>query len=263
MQDSRDEVAQGQAEVSRQVAEELAALGVRPGGALLVHAGLRALGPIPGGAETVVRGLLAALGEPGTLLMPALSYQHVTRARPAFDVSLTPSNVGALAEYFRTRPGTRRSVHPTHSVCGVGPQSAALLDEHGLDNTPVGPHSPFSKLPAFAGQILMLGCGLKPSTSMHGVEEVAEAPYLFGGWTAYRLTDGGGAAYEKLYRYHGFSGWTQRYDRLADVLDRGAGLSEGRVLRGRAHLIEATALWERAAAALRGDPYYFVERRSA
>jgi len=57
-----------------QIANDLKALGLREGGVLLVHASLRSLGKVPGGAETVVRGLLHALGEKGTLLMPALSY---------------------------------------------------------------------------------------------------------------------------------------------------------------------------------------------
>jgi len=81
-----------------------------------VHTSLRSLGKVPGGAETVVRGLLYALGENGTLLTPALSYASVGVNNPVFDVLHTPSCVGALPEYFRTRPGTIRSVHPTHSV---------------------------------------------------------------------------------------------------------------------------------------------------
>ena len=113
-----------------QIANDLTALGLREGGVGLVHASLRSLGTVPGGAETVVCGLLRALGENGTLLMPALSYASVGINNPIFDVLHTPSCVGALPEYFRTRPSTIRSVHPTHSVCGVGSKAESLLNEH-------------------------------------------------------------------------------------------------------------------------------------
>lgn len=114
---------------------------------------MRSLGKVPGGAETVVLGMLQALGEDGTLLMPALSYAHIDAENPVFDVLNTPSCVGALPEYFRTRPGTIRSVHPTHSVCGVGIQAESLLKNHHLDTTPCGEHSPLSRITFHARKI--------------------------------------------------------------------------------------------------------------
>jgi len=144
--------------MQRHIADDLRNLGIREGGVLLVHASLRSLGPVDGGAETVICGLLDALGEHGTLLMPALSYESVGVHNPVFDLLHTPSCVGALTEYFRTRSGTLRSVHPTHSVCGIGPKAEELCQEHYLDTTPCGEHSPFSRLRAMEGQILFLGC---------------------------------------------------------------------------------------------------------
>jgi len=235
-------------------------VGVRPGGVLLVHSSLSSLGPVPGGAKTVVQGLLEALGPDGTLLMPALSYARVTPEQPLFDVRLTPSNIGALPEYFRTRPGTLRSIHPTHSVCAVGRLAAELLDRHIEDRTPCGPRSPVRLLPEYDGQILMLGCGLRPNTSMHAVEEMVVPPYLFGGTLAYRLVGWDWGVTEAVYRVHGFKGWQQRYDRVADVLEE-PHLSRGRVLASDVHLIEASAMWRAALAALRRDPFCFVERR--
>ncbi|MEJ5200161.1 MAG: AAC(3) family N-acetyltransferase [Anaerolineae bacterium] len=245
-------------EQCQRMADDLLALGVRPGGVLLVHASLRSLGALAGGAETAVAGLLAALGPEGTLLMPALSYQHVTAQQPVFDVRLTPSNVGALPEYFRTRPGTLRSMHPTHSVCGYGPLAGEILSRHDEDRTPCGPHSPFHLLPRYQGQILMLGCGLRPNTSMHAIEELVEPPYLYGGLLTYRLVDWQGNAREATYRVHGFQGWAQRYDRVTGVLGEPA-LRRGPVLAAQAHLLDAAALWSAALAALRSDPLFFVE----
>ncbi|HHE70692.1 MAG TPA: AAC(3) family N-acetyltransferase [Chloroflexi bacterium] len=241
-----------------EIAEALQQLGVRPGGVLLVHSSLSSLGYVPGGPETVIQALLKALGPGGTLLMPALSYLYVTPKRPLFDVRTTPSNVGAIPEAFRLRRGTYRSIHPTHSVCALGPLTKHLLEHHKEDDTPCGPHSPFSLLPEVQGQILMLGCGLRPNTSMHGIEERVVPPYLFAPPTTYVITDYHGVTYEKTYTPHSFQGWEQRYDRVAALLSPPA-LRTGHVLQATCHLLEAEALWERALSALQRNPLAFVE----
>lgn len=238
---------------------DLLALGVRPGGALLVHASLKSLGSVPGGAESVIRALLAALGKGGTLLMPALTYESVTPLNPVFIQNQTPSCIGIIPETFRLRPGTRRSLHPTHSVCAVGPLTEELLLPHAQDTTPCGPNSPFRRLPELNGQILMLGCGLEPNTSIHAIEEIVEPPYLFDPPLRYTLTDESGHTFEKEYIPHNFIGWQQRYERVAEILSEPA-LRAGRVYGAQAHLIEASGLWEAALGQLRGDALFFVEK---
>lgn len=248
--------------IERQIEQELLEAGLRRGGAVLVHSSVRSLGPLPGGLEPVMRGLLAALGEEGTLLMPALSYLHVNPEHPFFEARQTPSNIGALPEYFRTRPGTLRSTHPTHSVCAVGPLAGQILGQHHLDNTPCGPHSPFRALRDLdgrGGQILFLGCGLTPNTSMHGVEELAgPPPYLFGSETLYHLVHPDGQSTEMLMRNHWFKNTVQRYDRLVKVLAQDE-LQQGRVLGARVQIVECRPMWEKALATLERDPLYFVD----
>ncbi|MBT6145448.1 MAG: AAC(3) family N-acetyltransferase [Gemmatimonadetes bacterium] len=242
------------------LAGDLTDLGVRPGGVLLVHASLSSLGYIPGGAATTIDALQRALGDEGTLLIPALSYATVNADQPVFDLQHTPSCIGAIPEYFRTRADTWRSASPTHSVCGAGPRAAELLADQHLDDTPVGPHSPFRRLRDAGGQLLFLGCGMRPNTSMHGVEEVAEAPYLFKSqsvaYTAH-LPDG---IHQLGIRRHNFDGWEQRYERVADQLTPEE-LRIGPVLKATAHLLDVPAMWERALAMLARDPYCFVQRR--
>ena len=237
----------------------LRTLGLPPGATLLVHASLRSLGPVDGGAETVVQGLLEAVGDQGTLLMPALSYETVSADNPVFDALTTPSCVGALPEYFRTRPGTLRSVHPTHSVCAAGCRAEEIIAGHELDTTPCGPHSPFHRLPQYDGWILMLGCGLKPNTSMHAVEELVEPPYLFKEPADYETTRADGVRTPMTVRQHDFSGWSQRYDRIACLLTPDE-LRVGPVLKARVQLINARALWRAARAALERDPLFFVQK---
>jgi len=191
--------------------------------------------------------------------MPALSYEYVDAARPVFDVLHTRSNIGAVSEYFRTRLGTRRSVNPTHSVCGIGMLAERMLGDHHLDDTPCGPRSPYRALRDVGGQILFLGCGLRPNTSMHGVEELVEPPYLFGPTITYRIVLPDGSEAEMPCRRHSFAGWAQRYDRVEPLLED-EGLSTGDILGATVHILECRVMWERALAAIRRDPFFFVQR---
>ncbi len=242
-----------------QMVEELSALEIRPGGMLLVHASLRSLGAVEGGAETVIQALLQVLGEQGTLLLPALSYETVSAEQPRFDVRHTPSCVGALTEYFRQREGTMRSLHPTHSVCAVGRDAEALLASHYHDETPCGTNSPFHHLPLNNGQILFLGCGLRPNTSMHAIEELIEPSYLYGSVVEYDMIDQTGKSFPMNVRSHNFAGWVQRYDRVANVLDP-LFIHRGKVLQADCYVVEAAPMWLAAYERLRINPLYFVER---
>ena len=240
-----------------QMTADLLQSGVRPGGVLLVRSSLSSLGHVPGGAETVIRGLLESLGPKGTLPMPALGTDRVEP--PRFDVINTPTWTGRIPETFRKRPGTQRSLHPTHSVCGAGPLASEILGRHEEDRTPCGPNSPFRRLPDFNGQLLMLGCGLRPNTSFHAIEELIEPPYLYGESQdcVLRLEDGREVA--RTYRMHGFSGWRQRYDRIEPLLAP-EHLLRGKVLSADVHLLDAQAMWREGLAALRQDPLFFTDR---
>jgi aminoglycoside 3-N-acetyltransferase len=244
--------------MGRSLTDDLASLGVREGGVLLVHSSYKSLGPLGGGPAEVIRGLQEALGTHGTLLMPALSYAAVTPEQPVFDVRATPSCVGIIPETFRRTPGVLRSMHPTHSVCASGPRARELLARHGSDTTPCGPGSPFRAVPSAGGQILMLGCGLRPNTSMHAVEELVVPPYLFGEQLTYTLVGEDGRQARKAYKTHGFVGWEQRYDRIQRLLGA-PDLRAGMVLDAECYLLEAARLLASALEALRRDPLFFVD----
>ena len=234
-------------------------LGIEPGDTVLVHTSLKAL-QAPGlRAEEVIEALMTVLTPRGTLLVPALSYSNVTRETPVFDEKMTPACIGALPEVFRTKYATHRSIHPTHSVCAWGRYAYSVTAWHKLDETPVGPHSPFMQLPMLGGKILMLGCGLRPNTFMHGVEEAARASYpLDPQYCLYTLRDKNAKTTRKMYHPHCFGSLIQRYDRLADLLHEPQ-LVQGRVLNGVAYLIDAKAAYEAGTQAIRRKDGFFID----
>lgn len=233
------------------------ALGILPGDTVLMHSSMKAirteLSP-----EAFLQILIDYLGAEGTLLLPALSYHILGEGAPyRFDSRETPACIGLLPETFRKMPGVVRSGHPTHSVCAVGAKAQYLTQNHCMDNTPVGPNSPFRLLPGVGGKILMLGNVLKCCTFMHGMEEIAGAPYCLNEHTDEYIVDG-----EKKQLYgHDFRGVEQRYDRIANIL-REPALRTGKIGAADCHLIDARALQRAATMMMAEDPYWFVDKKN-
>lgn len=154
----------------RRLRGDLAAIGVEPGTTLVVHSSLSALGWVEGGAPTVVRALLDAVGDDGTLAMPAAT-PHVGEGLP-FDRRTTPTTMGAIAETFRNWPGSLRSEHPLESVCARGPRADEVTADHPLAFSE-GPGSPFARLHDLDSRILLLGVGFNRCTALHFAESLA------------------------------------------------------------------------------------------
>ncbi|MCH5184053.1 MAG: AAC(3) family N-acetyltransferase [Oscillospiraceae bacterium] len=247
---------------TQQIASDARALGVRPGSVLLVHSSLRSLGRKGIHPQEVIDGLLLALGDRGTLVFPALSYLHCGPAHSlTFDVRNTPSNVGALPEYFRTSvPGVRRSLCPTHSCCAIGEKQERVVGEHHLDDTPAGEHSPFRRVMELDGSVLFLGCGTNCNTSMHAVEELSRPEYLFEDCYTYTMIREDGNSYQQRCYAHDFRGVSQVYRRMEDLLTD-TELQTGNILAAPCHLMRCVPMWEKADAKYRENPHYFVDPR--
>ena len=243
--------------INLEMANDLIKLGISSSDTLLVHSSLKSLGHIDGGADSVIDTLLHVLCN-GTLLMPALSYDFVTKENPVFSLNDTACCVGAIPEAFRKREGVLRSMHPTHSVCGTGINAKKILSNHVLDNTPVGEHSPFALLPEYGGKILMLGCGKKPNTSFHGIEERAGVSYVISKETQqYTLIDENMNVIKKEYRFHVIkrNGYSQNYGSFCSE----CAIKEGRVLCAQSCLIDAKLMWEEALYNLAKNETYYVK----
>ena len=155
-----------------QVVAQLRALGVRPGGVLLVHTSFRAVRPIEGGPLGLIDALRSALGEAGTLVMPTM-----TDGETVFDPASTPTcDMGITAELFWRQPGVRRSTHPGGSFAAVGPMAERICAPQPL-SPPHGPDSPVGRVHDLAGQVLLLGVGHSENTTLHLAEAIAGVPY--------------------------------------------------------------------------------------
>jgi aminoglycoside 3-N-acetyltransferase len=172
--------------------DQLRALGVRPGGVLLVHASYKSLGEVFGGPQAVVEALLAVAGtlvvpahtpensDPATWAHPPVPeawWEPIRRESPGFDVARTPTSrwMGRVAELVRTWPGARRSDHPQVSFAAVGPHAAAVTAEHSLTDG-LGEQSPLGAVYRLDGQILLLGVGHDTNTSLHLAESRQPSP---------------------------------------------------------------------------------------
>ena len=246
--------------------EDILKLGIKKGDVILMHSSYKSLGELDGGAKAFYDTMLEVLGDEGTLVIPTLSYESVTRDNPVFDLKTTPSCIGYLTEYFRTKvDGVVRSVHPTHSCCAVGKYAEEITKSHYLDVTPVGENSPFRKLVEYSGKILMLGCDPRRNTSMHGVEETAEPPYCIDriNKVTYTITDNVKTYTQTAFRHYfvvpgSEKHYEQRYDRIIDLLDD-TELSTGKILDAKCYLMDSKAVWKKGHDKLLEDSFWFVD----
>ncbi len=176
----------------RSLTEDLKRLGVDEGMTLLVHSSLSSMGWVCGAEVAVIQALLNALGETGTLVMPAQSTDYTDPASwecppvpaswcqtirdnmPPFDPHTTPTaRLGRIAACFRTWPGTLRSDHPSLSFCAKGPDAEDILQTHRLGDS-FGLDSPLGALYRRDTRILLLGVGHEANTSLHLSECLAD-----------------------------------------------------------------------------------------
>jgi aminoglycoside 3-N-acetyltransferase len=159
--------------------------GLERGMHVVVHSALSSLGPVCGGAATVVESLRDAVGDDGTIVVPAFTPQvadpdpetrgvpdAAVRARraavPLFTPDL-PSPMGAVAEAFRRLPEAVRSRHPQASVAAVGAAAQAIVADQPL-HFALGPGSPFARLADLDGRILLIGVGHNRNSFLHHAE---------------------------------------------------------------------------------------------
>jgi len=159
----------------------LRTVGVRPGDLLLVHSALSAFGHVPGGAHTVLAALREAVGETGTVLLPAFACPFrvlgVTNKKWSFH-PFDPSDlrqfswIGRLSVAFRQEcPDAPTSGHCTNAWTGFGPKAAFCLARHPFDDAPASPRSPLAKALAEKGKAVFLGADVTSCSFLHLLED--------------------------------------------------------------------------------------------
>jgi aminoglycoside 3-N-acetyltransferase len=102
------------------------------------------------------------IGPKGTVVFPTYpnhrisSYKWLKQGN-VFDIRRTPSYTGILTEFARRQRKAIRSLHPTKSVCAIGPAAKELTATHQLSPYPYDTNSPYYKLIAGGGKIIGLG----------------------------------------------------------------------------------------------------------
>jgi aminoglycoside 3-N-acetyltransferase len=218
-----------------------AEVGVRPGGTLLAHSSLSSFGAVRGAEHTVIDALLEAVGPDGLLAMPTHTWSTVSARQPVFHQQLSPSITGRITESFRLRPSAVRSLHPTHSVAAIGSDAAEFCCGHELYSTPCSRASPYGRLVARGGQVLMLGVGLDSLTLMHGIEEWAEVPWLFNRVETLHVITSSGSVLTVLSRRHTNDPFYEERDfpSLEPVLKQSGAIRYGAAGNATIRLIDA------------------------
>ena len=222
---------------------QLRALGVAPGGVLIVHTAFSKVGPVEGGPHGLIEALRAALGPDGTLVMPSMCEDD---EHPFDPKTFGCRWLGVVADTFWRLPGVLRSDNP-HAFAAAGPHAAALTAPHPVD-VPHGPDSPPGRVVALDGQVLLAGVGHDANTTIHVAELMAGVRYRRPSHATI-LRDGRPVRVEYgendccCERFALVDGWLEAGD---GKQRRGKlGNAEARLARSRDIVAAVTALWPR------------------
>lgn len=241
--------------------DDLKRIGIAKGDNILIHASYKSMGVLEGGIETLINAILSVIGDTGTLIAPTLTYETVTAQNPVFDYIKSPSCVGAITEYIRNMDDSVRSINPTHSCSAIGFMAEWFIKGHESDSTPIGCNSPIYKLPQVGGKILMLGCSLERNTSMHGVEEMGNVPYLFADKPQKYTVVLPDKTYDMDYFRHNArqSGYETQFETMGEILSL-KHINKSSIHGAESHLIDANGLWKTGLEILKNNPYAFVKK---
>ena len=116
---------------------------------LMVHSSFDEFLPMyKANAKELVSRLIEFCGPERTLVMPAFvmggrnyNASEYFQSRP-FDVRRTPAETGLVTEIFRRTPNVLRSLHPTCSICALGPLAKELTTGHHVSAERAKPGQP-------------------------------------------------------------------------------------------------------------------------
>ncbi len=148
---------------------------------LMIHNSLNDMIPMYTGNPGKLLSMIIAYCQQNniTLAMPTLfdgsniqARKYYENGKNIFDVRKTFSETGLLSEMFRRTKGVKRSIHPTHSVCALGPLADEITRNHHLAGTTCGEGTPFGEMIKFRTMILGIGAKADSLTQVHSTEDI-------------------------------------------------------------------------------------------
>jgi aminopeptidase-like protein/aminoglycoside N3'-acetyltransferase len=162
--------------------------GLATGDLVFVQICLDTLGPVRGMSPSptargamVLRVLREAVGETGTLVLPAYTFSFCVRE--VFDVERTATAGGDwstsadVLEYARQMPGAVRSSDPIHSAVAIGPAAASLMKN--LPPSCFGEDCLQQRLRRAGGKICTIGTGPHEATMVLHAEVMGGVPFRY------------------------------------------------------------------------------------
>lgn len=227
------------------VLEKLRRFGVEEGDALMVHSSWRRANGFMGRPSDMIAALQRAVGRDGLLVMASLTYQNKSSrefllTRTPMDIRRSPSRMGLLSEVFRRSPGVVRSASPTHPLLAWGRGALDFIAQHDRALVPFGKDSPFARLMARDGKVLVMDGSFSVITFTHFIEDRIASSLSFPLYEPQDmvglLIDESGIAREIPVRVlSDAANWLRREERLVNELTRVKGLQRSRL--GRVSLL--------------------------
>ena len=186
---------------------------------VLVHSSLGSCGHFRSGPDRV----LDAISEQArTLFLVTHSYCYPKTQDTAgsiFNPVVTPSQNGTLTNMFRVRPDVRRSIHATHSLAGLGPDTDEIVAGHYLNDSPCGVGTPYARLIRRRASVLMFGVSFYSYTLFHTAEFEAGSEFAWqhGVLDRLRVIDEAGAERVCLSRRQNWA--PNRFAEVGDLLE--------------------------------------------
>jgi len=175
-----------------ELARDFRELAIAPGDTIMIHAAVRAVGEVAGGPDQIHLALRDAVTERGTLMMYVSCpryYDEVGRGHlaaeqerelldklPAFDplTARAARDNGALAELFRTYPGSLVNAHVARFAVW-GRHADHLITEQPWDDA-FGRGSALERFADLDGKILLIGSDHDAVTFLHYAEHIVDIP---------------------------------------------------------------------------------------
>lgn len=176
-----------------QLVTQFKSLGLFFGDTVMVHASLRAVGNILGGPDVLIDAIMETIGHAGNMMMyigcqspfddvgrgvyTPEEEKFIRQNCPMFEPHKMRASrdFGALAEIFRTHPGTVASQNPGCRMAALGSRADWIVSNHPLFYG-FGKDTPYEKLCNMGGKLMLIGSDHDNVTLLHHAEAVAPIP---------------------------------------------------------------------------------------